>query len=91
MGRAHSLDDKYPSVTINGYRYRYGRDPEYGYYLVENASLYSAKGLWPDPARGYWGLGVGFPEELMRLHAATKEDFSKGLSLLPKPHWSRRG
>ena len=44
MGIDKSLSDKYPSVIINGVRYHYGREPEYGQYLVENANY--AKDYW---------------------------------------------
>ena len=41
MGIDKQLSDAYPSVIINRVKYHYGRDPEYGEYLVENA--YNAK------------------------------------------------
>ncbi len=44
MGIDKSLSDRYPSVIINGRKYHYGRDPEYGQYLVENARY--AKDYW---------------------------------------------
>ena len=44
MGIDKSLSDKYPSVVINGRNYQYGREPNYGQYLVENASY--AKDYW---------------------------------------------
>src|SRR4051794_9357122 len=44
MGRDKSLSDDYPSVIINRVRYHYGRDPEEGIYLVENAFI--AKDYW---------------------------------------------
>jgi hypothetical protein len=37
MGIDKRLSDNYPSVIINRVRYHYGREPEFGQYLVENA------------------------------------------------------
>ena len=44
MGIDKSLDDRYPSVIINGSRYHYGREGTYGQYLVEHESY--AKDCW---------------------------------------------
>jgi hypothetical protein len=44
MGIDKSLSDDYPSVIINGVEYHYGREPQYGQYLVENANY--AKDYW---------------------------------------------
>ena len=44
MGRDHSFSDDFPSVEINGEKFRYGRDFEYGQYMVENAE--NAKDYW---------------------------------------------
>jgi hypothetical protein len=44
MGIDKSLSDAYPSVIVNRVRYHYGRDREYGRYLVENAFV--AKDYW---------------------------------------------
>ena len=44
MGIDKSLSDAYPSIVINGSKYHYGKTPEYGSYLVENASY--AKDYW---------------------------------------------
>jgi hypothetical protein len=44
MGIDKSLSDSYPSVIINGQKYHYGREPQYGQYLVENAHY--AKDYW---------------------------------------------
>jgi hypothetical protein len=46
MGRDHSLTDGFPSVVINGRKYRYGRDATFGEYLVENADPMCAKDYW---------------------------------------------
>ncbi len=46
MGRDHSFTDDFPSITINGRRYRYGRENMYGQYLVENADPMCAKDYW---------------------------------------------
>jgi hypothetical protein len=44
MGIDKSLHDDYPSVIIGGTRYHFGRELEYGQYLVENANY--AKDYW---------------------------------------------
>jgi hypothetical protein len=44
MGRDKSLSDANPSVIINRVRYHYGKDPEDGGYIVENAFI--AKDYW---------------------------------------------
>lgn len=46
MGIDKSLSHRYPSVIINGTKYQYGHNPnpEYNYYLVENAHV--AKDYW---------------------------------------------
>jgi hypothetical protein len=44
MGIDKKLDEAYPSVIINRARYEYGRDPELGGFLVENA--FCAKDQW---------------------------------------------
>jgi hypothetical protein len=44
MGIDKSLWDNYPSIIINNTRYHYGRESQYGQYLVENA--YIAKDYW---------------------------------------------
>jgi hypothetical protein len=44
MGIDKSLDDRWPSLIINGRKYHYGREPNYRQYLVENANY--AKDYW---------------------------------------------
>jgi hypothetical protein len=44
MGIDKSLTDDFPTVSINGREYHYGRETEYGQYLVENAEY--AKDHW---------------------------------------------
>lgn len=44
MGIDKSLNDRWPSILINGRKYHFGREPHYGQYLVENAAY--AKDYW---------------------------------------------
>lgn len=46
MGIDKSLTDDFPTVSINGREYHYGRETEYGQYLVENADPGCAKDHW---------------------------------------------
>src|SRR5262245_50478651 len=36
MGRDKSLTDRHPRVVIKGQNYHYGREPEFGQYLIEH-------------------------------------------------------
>lgn len=49
MGKDPSLSSHHPSIIIHGQKYHYGREPEYGQYLVENATY--AKDYWVFDAR----------------------------------------
>ena len=44
MGRDHSFSNEFPSVEIEGEKFRYGREIEFGQYMLENAE--NAKDYW---------------------------------------------
>jgi hypothetical protein len=70
MGIDKSLTDEFPSVHINGMNYHYGRESEYGQYIVENAEY--AKDYWCfDRAEDMRAFLVNLPE------SADREWFSR--------------
>ena len=61
MGIDKSLDDRWPSLIINGRKYHYGREPKYGQYLVENAAY--AKDYWAfDEKKDLEAFLINLPE-----------------------------
>lgn len=65
MGIDKSLTDEFPSVYINGVKYHYGRESDYGQYIVENAEY--AKDYWCfDHAADLRAFLVNLPESADR-------------------------
>lgn len=70
MGRDKSLGDNHPSVIIGDTQYHYGREPEYGQYLVENANI--AKDYWCfDTKKDLVAFLVNLPESADRNRRST--------------------
>ena len=75
MGIDKSLWDAYPSVVINGSKYHYGREKEYGEYLVENAGI----------AKDYWVFKE--KEDLQAFLINLPESADRNLRLKLHPDW----
>lgn len=75
MGIDKSLSDQYPSVIINGRKYHYGREPEHGQYLVENASY----------AKDYWCFDE--KQDLRAFLTNLPESADRGLRRRLHPDW----
>jgi hypothetical protein len=76
MGIDKSLWDRYPSVIINGSRYHYGRDKEYGNYLVEHESI----------AKNYWSFKE--KEDFQAFLINLPESGDRGLRRRLHPDWA---
>jgi hypothetical protein len=75
MGIDKSLSDDYPSVIINKTQYHYGRETNYGQYLVENAYI----------AKDYWVFDE--KEDLQAFLINLPESADRNLRLKLHPDW----
>jgi hypothetical protein len=77
MGIDKSLSDRYPSVIMNGTKYQYGHNPnpEFNYYLVENAHV----------AKDYWWFRE--KEDLVAFLVMLPESADRGRRLRLHPDW----
>src|ERR1700684_3905021 len=75
MGIDKSLSDRYPSVNINGSRYHYGREENYGEYLVEHENI----------AKDYWAFKE--KEDLQAFLINLPESADRNLRLKLHPNW----
>src|SRR5262245_33892884 len=75
MGIDKSLSDKYPSIIIKGSKYHYGREKQYGQYLVENANY----------AKDYWCFDE--KEDLQAFLINLPESADRNLRLKLHPDW----
>jgi hypothetical protein len=75
MGIDKSLWDEYPSVIINNTKYHYGRETNYGQYLVENAHI----------AKDYWVFDE--KEDLQAFLINLPESADRNLRLRMHPDW----
>ncbi len=69
MGRDPYFTDEFPSVDIDGMKYRYGREDEFGQYLVEHCE--NGKDYWcfntkEEMLAFLWGLPETAEFHLMR-------------------------
>jgi hypothetical protein len=77
MGIDKSLWDNFPSIIINNTKYHYGREPNYGQYLVENAQI--AKDYWVfDEQQDLEAFLINLPESAdrnlrLKLHPDWRE------------------
>jgi hypothetical protein len=75
MGIDRSLTDEFPSVVINGTKYHYGREPDFGRYLVENAEY----------AKDYWSFSR--KEDLLAFLINLPESADRDWIIRRHPDW----